>query len=382
MSEMKVLVPVRPPCTAAVGRDSGGLRVLLVGPCPPPHGGISVHVSALAARLRATGATCRVLNTDPRAAPSPEYLTLRTGGDLVRIVAAHARDGYHVHLHTNGHGWKSWLLVLAVGLAARSSRALVTLHSGLLPAYVGSGPFWRRALVRRSCAAFARIVCVNPEIERALLAAGVGADRLVVRPAFIPPEPPSRPVPAGLEAWLLHHAPVISSTLFFRPEYGLDLLLDAMVHLRRVHPRLGCLVMGGGDSEEATRLVRDRGLDDVVRLVGDIDHEDCLQLMARSDVFVRPTRADGDSISVREALALGVRTVASDVGRRPAGVHLYPAGNVDALVDAVEHARSAPPPAPGNAGREWGGLGELYGPASRTPLNEDTRLDAPTLLRS
>ena len=44
-----------------------------------------------------------------------------------------------------------------------------------------------------------------------------------------------------------------------------------------------------------------------------------MSVIAASDVFVRPTSADGDSISVREALTLGTPCVASDVVARPEG---------------------------------------------------------------
>ena len=41
---------------------SGDLKLLLVGPVPPPHGGISVHVAALEQQVRAAGLPCRVLD--------------------------------------------------------------------------------------------------------------------------------------------------------------------------------------------------------------------------------------------------------------------------------------------------------------------------------
>jgi len=47
-------------------------------------------------------------------------------------------------------------------------------------------------------------------------------------------------------------------------------------------------------------------------------------------VFVRPTLADGDAVSVREALALGRVVVASAVGERPAAARLFPAGDAAA----------------------------------------------------
>jgi glycosyltransferase involved in cell wall biosynthesis len=64
--------------------------------------------------------------------------------------------------------------------------------------------------------------------------------------------------------------------------------------------------------------------------------------MQQLDVFVRPTYFDGDASSVREALALGVRVVASDTDFRPDGVRRFPCGDADALAAAMEAALHAP----------------------------------------
>jgi len=129
---------------------------------------------------------------------------------------------------------------------------------------------------------------------------------------------------------------VLSTTLFFRPEYGFDLLVEAVARLRRDYPHIGLLAMGsGGEPGDAEALLRRRGLYESVHLAGDMDHDECLKAISRSDVFLRPTRADGDSISVREAVALGIPTVASRVGHRPEGVRMFPVGDVEALVESV-----------------------------------------------
>src|SRR5262249_44065532 len=104
---------------------------------------------------------------------------------------------------------------------------------------------------------------------------------------------------------------------------------------------LGCFVMGSGeDRAAAEELVRNRRLDENVFLAGDLDHQLCLTAISYSTAFVRPTLRDGDSISVREAMSLGVPVVASNVGTRPDGTLLFPAGNLDGLIDQVERALS------------------------------------------
>jgi len=58
-------------------------------------------------------------------------------------------------------------------------------------------------------------------------------------------------------------------------------------------------------------------------LLGNVDHDAFLTLMTRSTIFWRTPACDGVSASVLESLTLGVPVVASENGRRPAGVVTY-----------------------------------------------------------
>lgn len=66
-------------------------------------------------------------------------------------------------------------------------------------------------------------------------------------------------------------------------------------------------------------------------------------VIARSTLLVRPTKFDGDAISIREALSLGVPVVASDVAPRPAGVVTYRHGDDEDLVSKVIETMCRPP---------------------------------------
>jgi glycogen synthase len=347
------------------------MKVLLVGPFPPPHGGVSVHVAALRRELRESGVECRVVNLDPRGARRADCIAIRGGLDLVRVVLDHARRGYAIHLHTNGHNRKSWLIALVCALVGRFAPAsIVTFHSGMLPSYVARLGVVERSLALLTCQLFTWTICVNREIESALLRLGAPRTQLQLLPAFLPPRVKSGTLAPAIESWIGRHSPIVSTTLFFRSEYGFDMLIEAVARVRRDYPLLGCIFAGSGPAEEAEALVRRRGLYGSVLLAGDLDHDECLKLMARSDVFVRPTRTDGDSISVREAASLGVPTVASDVGHRPDGLHLFPRGDIDGLVLALRAAlvqrRRVCPSGRSDTLRR---LLDLYGPdeGSRTP---------------
>ena len=208
------------------------MKVLLVGPLPPPNGGISVHVMQTQRRLTAAGAQCCVLD------PS------RTRGKFVLVgkLMRYASQGWAIQLHTNGHNTKSWLMALICGTIARTNRvpATLTLHSGMVPQYVGSTV--HRTLARLACSLYQHIVCVSPAIEEAIVSLGVDRQTIEVRPAFTPPEDVAVSLDQPLIDWMESHSPLLSTTLFFRPEYGFPLLVEAIARLRSQYPKLGCVV--------------------------------------------------------------------------------------------------------------------------------------------
>jgi glycosyltransferase involved in cell wall biosynthesis len=287
--------------------------------------------------MKRAGQQSNVLNIDPRAPASDAYIKISGAFGLVRELIRHVCNDWVLYVHTNGHNAKSWAITLACGVAAQfGTGASLTLHSGMAPAYIRSAGERMRRLIRMACVLYRQVVCVNGEIANAVAGLGLPKEQIQITPAFLPIEAPDIALPQEIESWIKQHSPVLTSTLFFRPEYGFELLAQAVARLRAKCPRAGCLVMGTGeDRESAAALVAKRGLSDVMLLTGDLDHELCLALIARSDVFVRPTFRDGDSISVREAVALGVPVVASNVGTRPEGVRLFEAGDVDGLVGAI-----------------------------------------------
>jgi glycosyltransferase involved in cell wall biosynthesis len=306
------------------------MKVLLIGPLPPPHGGISVHVSEIHRQLTAAGITCRVLDMN----------LVRPGFGFALAVLRHAFTGWTLHFHTNGHNVKSWLLALGCGLAGQSRGGCVlTLHSGMVRGYLETAPRWRRKVAALACSLYGQVICVNRESGRALLSLGLEPHRMKVLPAYLRTESQQVPLASEILRWIARHRPLFSTVLFFRPEYGFDLLVAGLAKLRRLYPSVGCLVMGSGEQrEQAGMRVREAGLEDSVFLLGDVNHDVCLALMSACDVFLRPTLEDGDSISVREALALGVPVVASRVGARPAGAILFHPGDMEDMLAKVELA--------------------------------------------
>src|SRR3954462_7283313 len=141
------------------------MKILLIGPYPPPHGGISVHVREAKRQLDEAGIECDVLSLSRSTPEITDGAIRRSGAGFLRALFSYARRGWTFHLHTNGHNEKSWLVALICGVMGKLGPAcILTLHSGMAPAYLNSTRGWRRLVCRAACSLYDRIIAVNPQI--------------------------------------------------------------------------------------------------------------------------------------------------------------------------------------------------------------------------
>lgn len=310
------------------------MKILLIGPYPPPHGGVSVHLAGIARQLAAAGIAHEVLDTS----------RVQNWGAFAVSLIRFGLSGWMLHFHSNGHNWKDWTIACVCGVVGRlRAGSILTLHSGLAPEYLARASLPMRSAVRLTCALQLRVIAVSEPIRKSLQSIGVAGDSIDVAEACLGiGHSQSGVLNTNLAGWIRDHRPLLSTALFFRPEYGFDTLVAALGRLVRRYPELGCVVMGSGeDRMSAEQRVREAGLEGNIYFAGDVEHETCLTLMSLSDVFVRSTLRDGDSISVREALALGRPVVASRTAFRPRGTTLFDPGDAAGMAAAVELAVQA-----------------------------------------
>jgi glycosyltransferase involved in cell wall biosynthesis len=309
-----------------------GKPVLLVGPTPPPTGGIATHVASLARALAVAGVGAAVV--DPRR-------RLRFVGELSRAGIA----GEVVHLHVCGHNARSYGLLAACLAATPRLPAMVTLHSGLLPAYLGAVTATGRRTIAGLLERAARVVVVSPAIAAAVRDLGVDGVELV-SPFIAAGLAPGRP-PVRVAAARAAGATLLVAALAPGAEYGAAVLVRGFARVAARLPEAVLLLFGaGGADRDVARRLAERGLGERVIALGELDRRAAHATLQAADVLLRPTLADGDAITVREARALGTRVVASDAAARPAGTALFPSGDAAALAEVTLRALRAPPPPP------------------------------------
>lgn len=125
-------------------------------------------------------------------------------------------------------------------------------------------------------------------------------------------------------------------------EKQVDRLIEIWPRVRMAVPGATLVVVGTGSLEEGLKASAPEG----VHLVG--KQTAMRPWFAASDVFVLPSLAEGLSNALLEAMAMGLRCVATEVGSAPDLLgdglgSLVPVGDPDALCSALGSALAAPP---------------------------------------
>jgi glycogen(starch) synthase len=304
----------------------------------PLLGGIETQVARLARRQAEAGHDVEVITTTP-AAPGDHGVATGTDdhGVVVHRVAARVPGRYPVHPRSTTHvltrlraleddGRRADVVHLHMGVLAPTVElalrpvaraglpALLTVHS------VWGG--WERAFSALDRATRWSAWPVQWSAVSELTAAPL---RRVVGRRLGPDAAADRVSVLGngidVEAWRLprvergeraegHEVHVVSATRFAPRKRVLPLLEAIAAAVEKAPGRLVATIGGDGPQlAEARRWVRDRGLADVVRLVGRLSPTELKRLYVRADVFVAPAVQDAFGIAALEAQAAGLAVV-------------------------------------------------------------------------
>ncbi len=317
------------------------MKVVQLGPFPPPHGGVATNVVAIHRALLERGFDAHVVNITGTRRPSTDRVHYPSGAlELVRTLLRLRPEV--IHLHVGGRVSNRLMALCFVCTLVPRARRVLTLHSGGYAQAASS-----RSPGRFSAAAFIfrrldRIVVVNEQMQRLFERLGVARAkvRLIVpysaAAADMHDSNGSGALPAALEDFSVTHEPLLVTVGALEPEYDLDFQLRLLPEIAKSWPNVGLLVIGDGSQRQAAQetLTRDRVAGRVM-LCGDVPHDITLRAITRASALLRTTKYDGDSIAVREAIAAGTPVVATDNGMRPPGTELYQIGDGAGFIAAL-----------------------------------------------
>lgn len=354
--------------------------IYLTGPLPPPAGGISVHVQRLRDHLVAHGEEVivyedsalmhrslrlslkRLIGRAPRLITRPENVRDKANGirylnsiaSLLSFIISGSRRQKRVIVHYHTKNWKYRALICLACALNTNARPVFTIHS-LRDEYAELSVMQRLCLkytLRR--ASF--LIAVNERIADKLEGWGADRKKIAVIPAFLPPhDTDAGNIPAYVEKFMQDREPVLSANasglriIAGKEIYGVRRTIELCARLKENFPKVGvvfCLskVDDRQYYEKMQGLIREYALEENFLFV--TEPCDFFPVLKKSDVFLRPTTTDGDALSVRESLYLGVPAVVSDAVERPAGSMVFDTESQESLflktLECLENANDIP----------------------------------------
>lgn len=308
--------------------------VTLVGSYPPPHGGQSVHIQALRDYVRKQGKDVLVVNTGANKSLHEDGIVSVSSAQQLLATLLKAAESSVLHVHVANQTDFRKLVPTAIAARMRGAPWLATIHSGNSASSASTASGWQRLVSRAVLRSASKLICVNATLERHLNEFTRSGNAVTITPFSL--EYDASALPATVEQFIRDHSPVMTCIGLYEPTYGFEQAVLLLERLRRTHPNAGLLLIGDPrNSQWCVDLVRERELAGHVQVCGNLSRPECLSALQRSAVFLRPTLYDGDSLSVREALALGIPVVATITDFRPEGVILYPRHDPQAGLEGI-----------------------------------------------
>jgi glycosyltransferase involved in cell wall biosynthesis len=319
---------------------NAALHIGLVGPLPPPPGGMANQTVQLQQLLLHDGHKVELVQMNAPYAPAwiSRIPVLRAGARLVPYLGRLWQVAGRVqllHIMANS-GW-SWHLFAAPAIWIASLRGcpvVVNYRGGEADAFLQRAGGWVGPSLRRSAA----LMVPSGYLEAIFQRHGFGStvvpnvislDRFRVSAA---PRPP-----AGEGAW-----PVLLVARHLEPIYDNQTALRAFALLRVRHADARLIIAGSGpDGPMLAALAQELGIAAAVHFTGRVDNATMAALYRESDIMLNPSLVDNMPNSVLEALASGVAVVSTDVGGVPYLVQhgcnalLVPPRQPQAMADAM-----------------------------------------------
>ena len=320
--------------TATIAAANSPRRVLVVGPLPPPNGGMALQTEALVRQLRQEGVIVDVVANNAPYQPAwiGRVPVLRALFRLLPYLWRLWRGSGRAELvHVLGNSGWAWYLFAAPALHIchwRRTPVLLNYRGGL------AEPFFARAWSRVwHSLRHADALAVPTEFLQQVFA---GRN---VRAEIVPNILDNHLFQPATEAPQRLHIVV---TRNLEPLYDNASAIRAFAQLKQQIPEAKLTLAGEGPERSSLEnLVGTLGLNDSVHFAGRLPREQVARLLQSARVLLNPSTADNSPNSLIEAMAAGVPIVSTAVGGVPQLCRpdrealLVASGDTDAMAAAL-----------------------------------------------
>lgn len=297
-----------------MANEEKGLHVGLVGPLPPPYGGMANQMNQLHQFLLEEDIQVALVQTN---AAYPYSLIAKIKGvrALVRMIPyliklwKLAGNVDVIHVFSNS-GW-SWQLYTAPALWIgwfRKTPVIVNYRGGEARSYFNKSIRW----VRPSMAKTKTIIVPSAYLKQVFSDFGIESQ---VIPNIVNLE---RFIPKDKSQSSNIHTSHLIITRNLEAIYGIAMAIKAVSLLRQTIPDIKLSIAGSGpQKDELQQLVKKESLEDHVIFTGKLTPEEMAVLYKDADIMLNPTTVDNMPNSLLEAMASGVPIITTNVGGIP-----------------------------------------------------------------
>lgn len=306
------------------------MKYILIGPYPPPLGGISVFIYRYAKLLRSQGVDVECV----------DFSKLSKTAKIIKLFEWLCSPT-PTCFHLNGFNFNIMQILLfrpfpkQFKLHDHSGRKVLTLSPK------------EKLILSKFLASTEKAVVVGGHILEYYSKAGlVLPENTEVKHVYIPP--PIEDEPSIWQSYeqptldfIKSHKPLIIANAF-RIEfyegidlYGLDMCIELVCKLKVYFSDVGMVFaladIGSYDYYGQCLLkIRELGIEDNFHFM--TGQKELWPLFKKADLMVRPTFNDGYGISIAEAIDMGCPALASDVCERPEGTIKFKNRSIDSFV--------------------------------------------------
>jgi glycosyltransferase involved in cell wall biosynthesis len=308
-------------------------KILLIGPIPPPFGGVSVHIKRLISLAKKNGHDTHSFYT------SKKYRSKILNS--MKLTWLIFKKNYDI-IHVQGY-FRAYMLVIFVIRFIRGYKIYFTDHNPRLFENKRKGTVF---LIKKFIEKLDYLIVVSNHVLDGYRKNNVMLPRnLLIQNAFLPPNLVKEEVifqrySQKAKDFISLHSPLIIANgqiVFYNNHdlYGLDLCIQLTQKLKNNFPQIGFIfVLSREDNKndylrKMNNQINKRNIENNFLIM--IGQGEIWPLIKRSDLSVRPTMSDGDALSIREALFFKCPVIASDVTPRPNGTILFKSRDIEDL---------------------------------------------------
>ena len=312
-------------------------KILIIGPYPPPMGGVSIHIKRVKIKLDKQKNKVFIFDT------SQKFSNKISSFIALFKKISHTKPDI-IYYHEPSESIQKFAFVTILRIFFRSNLTIIDHDCRFL---------YKCSKIKKPIFNFLTkqsdfIVLIGDSTYKCYLDNKINIiKKISVESPFLQPNLSEEKIilnnyPKLLHEFLKSHQPIISANAFTpvlidgKDLYGFDMSIELIKELKKIHQKIGIVwaICKEGDRtyfESIKQKIKNFDLKKNFYFL--IGNQEFWPIIKNSDLFIRPTLSDGHSVSVKEADFLSIPILASDICLRSKNTILFKSESISDLTN-------------------------------------------------